>query len=67
MVNPQDGSTNIAGIFAIGDIVTYPHKLKLILIGSAEAAQAAHAIRSYLHPKENYHFEYSTTSGIPSP
>jgi thioredoxin reductase (NADPH) len=65
-INPQDCSTNIPGIFAIGDIATYPHKLKLILTGFAEAAQAAHAIRSYLHPGEVYHFEYSTTSGVPT-
>mgnify|MGYP000092985942 CR=1 FL=1 len=63
-VNPQDCSTNIAGIFAIGDIASYSHKLKLILTGFAEAAQAAHAIRAYIHPGEIYHFEYSTTSGI---
>jgi thioredoxin reductase (NADPH) len=65
MVDPQDCSTNVPGIFAIGDIATYPHKLKLILTGFAEAAQTAHAIRSYLHPQEVYHFEYSTTSGVP--
>lgn len=64
-VNPKDCSTNLSGIFAIGDIATYPHKLKLILTGFAEAAQAAHAMRSYIHPGEVYHFEYSTTSGVP--
>lgn len=65
-VDPKDCSTNISGIYAIGDIATYPHKLKLILTGFAEAAFAAHAIRSYIHPHEVYHFEYSTTSGIPA-
>lgn len=64
-VDPKDCSTSIPGIFAIGDIAAYPHKLKLILTGFAEAAQAAHAIRSYVHPREVYHFEYSTTSGVP--
>lgn len=64
-VNPEDCATNIPGIFAIGDIATYPHKLKLILTGFAEAAQAAHAIRTFVHPGEVYHFEYSTTSGVP--
>lgn len=64
-VDPKDCSTNVPGIFAIGDIATYPHKLKLILTGFSEAAFAAHAIRSYIHPKEVYHFEYSTTSGVP--
>lgn len=64
-IDPKDCSTSIPGIFAIGDIATYPHKLKLILTGFAEAAQAAHAIRTYIHPGEVYHFEYSTTSGVP--
>lgn len=64
-IDPQDCSTNIPGIYAIGDIATYSHKLKLILTGFSEAAQAAHAIRSYIHPGESYHFEYSTTSGVP--
>lgn len=64
-INPENCSTNLPGVFAIGDIATYSHKLKLILTGFAEAAQAAHAIRAYLHPDQVYHFEYSTTSGVP--
>ncbi|MEN8236641.1 MAG: NAD(P)/FAD-dependent oxidoreductase [Pseudomonadota bacterium] len=64
-VNPETCSTNIDGIFAIGDIATYPAKLKLILTGFAEAAHAAHAARAKLHPDQNFHFEYSTTSGVP--
>jgi len=63
-IDPKDCSTNTPGIFAIGDIATYPHKLKLILTGFAEAASAAHAIRAYIHPDAVYHFEYSTTSGV---
>lgn len=66
-IDPQDCSTNIPGIYAIGDIAHYPHKLKLILTGFAEAAQAAHAMRAFVHPGEVYHFEYSTTSGVPAP
>lgn len=53
------------GIFAIGDIATYEYKLKLILSGFAEAAQATHAARSIVYPNEVFHFEYSTTSGVP--
>ena len=53
------------GIFAIGDIATYPGKLKLILSGFAEAAMAAHAIYPLVHPGEALHFEYSTTQGVP--
>ncbi|MBI2707929.1 MAG: NAD(P)/FAD-dependent oxidoreductase [Proteobacteria bacterium] len=65
MVTPEDCATTVPGIFAIGDIATYPHKLKLILTGFAEAAQAAQAIWTLVHPGESHHFEYSTTSGVP--
>jgi thioredoxin reductase (NADPH) len=58
-------ATNAPGIYAIGDIATYPNKLKLILTGFAEAAQAAHSMRSYIYPGEVVHFEYSTTKGVP--
>lgn len=58
-------ATNVDGIYAIGDIASYPDKLKLILTGFADAAQAAHAIRTYLHPDKEFHFEYSTTKGLP--
>jgi thioredoxin reductase (NADPH) len=57
--------TNVPGVFAIGDIATYPGKLKLILCGFAEAAQAAHAIRPLVYPGEALHFEYSTSKGVP--
>ena len=65
-VDHTTASTNVDGIFAIGDVASYPHKLKLILTGFADAAQAAHAIRTYIYPKKVFHFEYSTTKGIPS-
>lgn len=58
--------TSAAGIFAIGDIARYEHKLKLILCGFAEAAHAAHAIRDIVYPGVAYHFEYSTTKGVPA-
>lgn len=58
--------TSEKGIFAIGDIATYEHKLKLILTGFAEAASAAHAIRSIVYPDTAYHFEYSTSKGVPN-
>ncbi len=57
--------TSIPGIFAVGDIATYPKKLKLILTGFAEAAQAAHAIHPLVFPGEALHFVYSTTKGVP--
>ncbi|MES2985448.1 MAG: NAD(P)/FAD-dependent oxidoreductase [Pseudomonadota bacterium] len=56
--------TSVPGIFAIGDIATYDHKLKLILCGFAEGAHAAHAIRDIVFPGVAYHFEYSTTKGV---
>ncbi len=64
-VEPSTAMTSAKGIFAIGDIATYPGKLKLILSGFAEAALAAHAIHPLLHPGEALHFEYSTMKGVP--
>ena len=64
-VDPATCATSVPGIFAIGDIVTYPGKLKLILTGFSEAAMAAHAIYPLVHPGEALHFEYSTTKGVP--
>jgi thioredoxin reductase (NADPH) len=64
-VEPDTCNAGRPGLFAIGDIVTYPGKLKLILTGFAEAAAAAHAIYPLVHPGEALHFEYSTTQGIP--
>ncbi len=58
--------TSTQGIFAIGDIATYEGKLKLILSGFAEAAQAAHAAYKIVHPSQEYHFEYSTSKGVPA-
>lgn len=65
-VAPATCETNVPGIFAIGDVATYPGKLKLILQGFSEAAMAAHAIHPLLHPGQALHFEYSTTSGVPA-
>lgn len=64
-VDPTTAATDVEGIFAIGDVCTYDHKLKLILTGFAEAAQAAHAAFNIVHPNEALHFEHSTTTGIP--
>ena len=66
-VDPATCATSAKGVFAVGDIVTYPGKLKLIVSGFAEAALAAHAARAYLRPGEVFHFEYSTTRGVPKP
>jgi thioredoxin reductase (NADPH) len=56
--------TSVPGIFAIGDVATYPGKLKLILQGFSEAAMAAHAIHPIARPGVALHFEYSTSKGV---
>ena len=50
------------GIFAIGDINTYPGKLKLILSGFHEAALMAHSADRYVHPDKPLRFQYTTSS-----
>jgi thioredoxin reductase (NADPH) len=64
-VDPATAETSVPGIYAIGDIVAYSHKLKLILTGFAEAAQASHAIYHRLNPGKELHMEYSTSKGVP--
>ena len=64
-VDPSTQQTNLPGIFAIGDIATYPRKLKLILAGFSEAAMAAHAIHPLVFPGQELHFVYSTNQGVP--
>jgi len=64
-VDPATCQTSLAGVFAIGDVATYPGKLKLILQGFSEAAVAAHAIFPIVHPDRALHFEYSTSTGVP--
>ncbi len=66
VVDPATTATDRPGIFAIGDVVAYPGKLKLILTGFAEAAIAARSAYALLHPEQPLHFEYSTTSGVPT-
>jgi len=64
-IDPATCETSVPGIYAIGDIATYPGKLKLILCGFSEAALAAHAAYKLVHPDEALHWEYSTTKGVP--
>jgi thioredoxin reductase (NADPH) len=65
-VTPASCESSVPGIFAIGDIASYPGKLKLILQGFSEAAMAAHAIYPIVYPDTALHFEYSTSKGVPS-
>jgi len=61
-VNTETFETNKEGIFAIGDICSYPGKLKLILSGFHEGALAARGCFKYARPDEKLRFEFSTTS-----
>ena len=61
-VNVENYETNEKGIFAIGDICTYPGKLKLILSGFHEGALAARGCFKYARPDEKLKFEFTTTS-----
>lgn len=64
-IDPATCETSVPGVFAIGDVATYPGKLKLILQGFSEAAVAAHAIHGVVHPDQALHFVYSTSKGVP--
>lgn len=63
-VNTFDYSTNIPGVFAIGDINTYPGKLKLILCGFHEAALMAQSAFKYVYPNQKLSFKYTTVNGV---
>ena len=61
-VNPNNFETNKKGIFAVGDICTYPGKLKLILSGFHEAALASVECFKRARPNEKFKFEFTTSS-----
>jgi thioredoxin reductase (NADPH) len=61
-VDTERFSTNIEGIFAVGDINTYPGKKKLILSGFHEAALAAFGAAPIIFPDKRIHLQYTTTS-----
>ena len=63
-VNTDDYSTNISGVWAIGDINTYKNKLKLILCGFHEAALMSHSVYQYINPGVKYTMKYTTVNGI---
>lgn len=63
-VNTDDYSTNIPGIYAIGDINTYTNKLKLILCGFHEAALMSQSAYKYINPGVKYTMKYTTVQGI---
>ena len=61
-VDTEKFETNVPGIFAVGDINTYPGKKKLILCGFHEAALAAFGSAKYVFPDKKIHLQYTTTS-----
>src|SRR5690606_30957956 len=63
-VDTFDYSTNVPGGYAIGDINTYPGKLKLILSGFHEAALMAQSAFKYVYPDQKLSFKYTTVNGI---
>jgi thioredoxin reductase (NADPH) len=65
-VNTEDYSTNVEGIYAIGDINTYPGKLKLILSGFHEAALMNQSAFKHIYPDQKLSFKYTTVYGVNS-
>lgn len=60
----HDYSTNVPGIYAIGDINTYPGKLKLILCGFHEAALMVQSAFKLVYPDQKLSFKYTTVNGV---
>jgi thioredoxin reductase (NADPH) len=63
-VDTYDYSTNIPGIYAIGDINTYPGKLKLILCGFHEGTLMVQSAFKYIYPDQKLSFKYTTVAGV---
>jgi thioredoxin reductase (NADPH) len=64
VVNTHDYSTNVERIYAIGDINTYPGKLKLILSGFHEAALMSQSAFKFVYPDQKLSFKYTTVYGV---
>jgi thioredoxin reductase (NADPH) len=63
-VDTLDYSTNVEGIYAIGDINTYTGKLKLILCGFHEGTMMVQSAFKYIYPDQKLSFKYTTVTGI---
>lgn len=63
-VDTTDYSTNVPGIYAIGDINTYPGKLKLILCGFHEGTLMVQSAFKYIYPDAKLSFKYTTVAGV---
>lgn len=64
IVDPHDCSTNVKGIYAIGDINMYKGKLKLILCGFHEGTMMCQAAFHHIYPEQKLSFKYTTITGI---
>ncbi|MFZ9582859.1 MAG: NAD(P)/FAD-dependent oxidoreductase, partial [Crocinitomicaceae bacterium] len=64
VVDTLDYSTNIPGIYAIGDVNTYENKLKLILCGFHEGTLAVQSAFSRIHPEKKNVLKYTTVNGV---
>lgn len=64
VVNTFDYSTNVPGIYAIGDINSYPGKLKLILCGFHEGTLMVQSAFKYIYPDQKLSFKYTTVAGV---
>ena len=62
--NTLDYQTNIPGVFAVGDVNTYPGKLKLILCGFHEATLAVQTAYKIIHPDKRFTLKYTTVQGV---
>jgi thioredoxin reductase (NADPH) len=63
-VNTLDYSTNIPGIYAVGDVNTYENKLKLILCGFHEGTLAVQSAFARIHPEKKNVLKYTTVNGV---
>ena len=63
-VDTEKFETSIPGLFAVGDINTYPGKKKLILSGFHEGALAAFGVQQHIHPDQKVRLQYTTTSPL---
>ena len=63
-VDTYDYSTGVDGIYAIGDINTYPGKLKLILCGFHEGTLMVQSAFKYIYPDKKLSFKYTTVNGV---
>lgn len=64
VVDTADYSTGIPGVYAVGDINTYPGKLKLILCGFHEGTMAVQSAFKYIYPEQKLSFKYTTVNGV---